>query len=339
MHPIRNRKIDHCWALRLKTISRIEVTEYFQRGLDTPSATLLQGELVTRETAMMPVIRISDATYARLQSHAKPFEDSPESIIIKALTALDMMTGESPVLAEPKKRSDSPKLPQKEFRVPLLMTLLRLGGSAPAKNVRSVMETLMAPRLKEGDYESVSTGDPRWWNAVCWERSDLVKEGFISDDSDRGIWEISDAGKRLPATLHREEKGTDRVVSQGTLEEVARTYRGHSLVRHSYFVMVGDVVFKESAPPNPILFKRVDALELSVRSATCLKNDNITYIGDLVHKTVDEIFRIPNFGRRSVNEISELLKSMGLSLGMELPDWPPEDIEALAARFEADSIE
>ncbi len=289
---------------------------------------------------MMPVIRISDATYARLQSHAKPFEDSPESIIVKALTALDMMTGESSVMAEPKKRSDSPKLPQKEFRVPLLMTLLRLRGSAPAKIVRSAMEPLMAARLREGDYESVSTGDPRWWNAICWERSDLVKEGFIRDDSDRGIWEISESVKSLPATLHhREKNGADRVVAEGTLEEVARTYWGHGSGRYSYFVMVGDVAFKERPVLDPILFKKVADLELSVRSATCLKNDDVTYIGDLVQKTVDDLLRVPNFGRKSVNEILEVLKPMGLSLGMEVPDWPPEDIEVLAARFEAESEE
>ena len=144
----------------------------------------------------MPVIRISDATYARLQSHAKPFEDSPESIIVKALTALDMLTGEPPALAEPQRRSDGPKLPQKEFRVPLLLGLLQLGGSAPAKTVRGVMEPIMAPRLSAGDYESVATGDPRWWNAICWERSDLVKDGLLRDDTDRGIWEISEKGRK-----------------------------------------------------------------------------------------------------------------------------------------------
>src|SRR6204780_63480 len=85
---------------------------------------------------------------------------------------------------------------------------------------------------------------------------------------------------------------------------------------------------------NPVLLKKVDELELSVRSANCLKNDNIVYIGDLVQKTEAEMLRTPNFGRKSLNEIKEVLAQMGLHLGMEVPGWPPENIEDLAKRFE-----
>ena len=85
---------------------------------------------------------------------------------------------------------------------------------------------------------------------------------------------------------------------------------------------------------NPVLLKKVDELELSVRSANCLKNDNIVYIGDLVQKTEAEMLRTPNFGRKSLNEIKEVLVQMGLHLGMEVPGWPPENIEELAKRFE-----
>ncbi len=82
------------------------------------------------------------------------------------------------------------------------------------------------------------------------------------------------------------------------------------------------------------LLKKVDELELSVRSANCLKNDNIVYIGDLIQKTEAEMLRTPNFGRKSLNEIKEVLAGMGLHLGMEVPNWPPENIEELAKRFE-----
>ncbi|MEO1774217.1 MAG: DNA-directed RNA polymerase subunit alpha [Pseudomonadota bacterium] len=85
---------------------------------------------------------------------------------------------------------------------------------------------------------------------------------------------------------------------------------------------------------NPLLLKKVDELELSVRSANCLKNDNIVYIGDLIQKTEAEMLRTPNFGRKSLNEIKEVLTTMGLHLGMDVPQWPPENIEDLAKKFE-----
>jgi DNA-directed RNA polymerase subunit alpha len=94
---------------------------------------------------------------------------------------------------------------------------------------------------------------------------------------------------------------------------------------------------EESTPElafNPALLKKVDELELSVRSANCLKNDNIVYIGDLIQKTEGEMLRTPNFGRKSLNEIKEVLASMGLHLGMEVPSWPPDNIDELAKRFE-----
>ncbi|CCQ74582.1 DNA-directed RNA polymerase subunit alpha [Magnetospira sp. QH-2] len=91
---------------------------------------------------------------------------------------------------------------------------------------------------------------------------------------------------------------------------------------------------KDELPFNKNLLRKVDELELSVRSANCLKNDNIIYIGDLVQKTEAEMLRTPNFGRKSLNEIKEVLTQMGLHLGMEIADWPPENIEELAKRLE-----
>jgi len=91
---------------------------------------------------------------------------------------------------------------------------------------------------------------------------------------------------------------------------------------------------QEELPFNRNLLRKVDELELSVRSANCLKNDNIVYIGDLVQKTEQEMLRTPNFGRKSLNEIKEVLASMGLTLGMTVPGWPPENIEELAKKLE-----
>jgi len=91
---------------------------------------------------------------------------------------------------------------------------------------------------------------------------------------------------------------------------------------------------KPALPFNPKLLKKVDELELSVRSANCLKNDNIVYIGDLIQRTEAEMLRTPNFGRKSLNEIKEVLQNMNLNLGMDVPDWPPENIEELARKYE-----
>jgi len=85
---------------------------------------------------------------------------------------------------------------------------------------------------------------------------------------------------------------------------------------------------------NKNLLKKVDELELSVRSMNCLKNDNIVYIGDLVQKTEPEMLRTPNFGRKSLNEIKEVLNSMSLYLGMEIPNWPPDNIVELSKKLE-----
>ena len=77
---------------------------------------------------------------------------------------------------------------------------------------------------------------------------------------------------------------------------------------------------------DPIMLRPVDELELTVRSANCLKAENANYIGDLVQKTELELLRTPNLGKKSLNEIKEILSSHGLSLGMDLENWPPREI-------------
>src|ERR1700741_158557 len=85
---------------------------------------------------------------------------------------------------------------------------------------------------------------------------------------------------------------------------------------------------------NPVLLKRLDELELSIRSANLLKNHNVVYIGDLIHMTEAEFLRVPNSGRKSLNEVKAMLAEIGLHLGMEAQGWPPENIEDLAKQFE-----
>ena len=85
---------------------------------------------------------------------------------------------------------------------------------------------------------------------------------------------------------------------------------------------------REKAPPiDPILLRPVDDLELTVRSANCLKAENIYYIGDLIQRTETELLKTPNLGRKSLNEIKEVLASRGLTLGMKLENWPPAGLE------------
>ena len=91
---------------------------------------------------------------------------------------------------------------------------------------------------------------------------------------------------------------------------------------------------KSDLPFSRHLLRKVDELELSVRSANCLKNDNIIYIGDLVQRTEADMLRTPNFGRKSLNEIKEVLTNMGLHLGMKVESWPPENIEDLAKKVD-----
>jgi DNA-directed RNA polymerase subunit alpha len=116
-----------------------------------------------------------------------------------------------------------------------------------------------------------------------------------------------------------------------------------SQIRTAAPAMIGQPAMAAEAPAdtnqlNRYLLKKVDELELSVRSANCLKNDNIIYIGDLVQKTEAEMLRTPNFGRKSLNEIKEVLASMGLRLGMDIPGWPPENIEEMAKKLEQEML-
>ena len=78
---------------------------------------------------------------------------------------------------------------------------------------------------------------------------------------------------------------------------------------------------------DPILLRPVDELELTVRSANCLKAENIYYIGDLIQRTENELLKTPNLGRKSLNEIKEVLASRGLTLGMKLESWPPAGLD------------
>src|SRR5205814_1235233 len=125
--------------------------------------------------------------------------------------------------------------------------------------------------------------------------------------------------KEVLLRMHTQEEKTIRIEVEGPKE-----------------VKAGVINFDETEEPAPIelpkseeklnenLFRSVDELELSVRSANCLQNANIKTIGDLVQKTEADMLKTKNFGRKSLKEIKEILAEMGLSLGMKLDNWPPK---------------
>ena len=115
-------------------------------------------------------------------------------------------------------------------------------------------------------------------------------------------------------------------------EEAVRSAARILIDQNVYFLQICKVLrlkrLKKKAPPiDPILLRPVDDLELTVRSANCLKAEDIYYIGDLIQRTETELLKTPNLGRKSLNEIKEVLASKGLTLGSKLEAWPPVGLE------------
>lgn len=138
------------------------------------------------------------------------------------------------------------------------------------------------------------------------------------------------------------DKLTMRVRTDGSIRPDDALARAGAILRDHFANFVTFEEFSpyaqeekiEEFPFNKNLLRKVDELELSVRSANCLKNENIFYIGDLIQRTESDMLKTPNFGRKSLNEIKELLQAMDLSFGMTVPGWPPENIDGLAKKLE-----
>ena len=126
------------------------------------------------------------------------------------------------------------------------------------------------------------------------------------------------------------DKLTVDIDTDGTLEaeeilRISATILQHQLSAFAELGRLEEVIEeKEEAKIDPIMLRPVDELELTVRSANCLKAENIHYIGDLVSRMESDLLRTPNLGKKSLNEIKEVLLSRGLSLGLMLDNWPPE---------------
>ena len=157
---------------------------------------------------MMPVIRITDATWDRLKRWAIPLEDSPEDAVRKVLDAAEEQLKygqttssshrtETPTPPKRRKLRKGLKTPQQAYRHPILEALYELGGSASAGDVLEVVEKKIKPLLVEVDYQKLPSGvDIRWRNTAMWERFSLIKEGLLKSDSTDGIWELSDKGAK-----------------------------------------------------------------------------------------------------------------------------------------------
>ena len=189
---------------------------------------------------------------------------------------------------------------------------------------------------------TVNTG--KGYRPAAHNRPEECPVGFIPVDSvfspvrkvtydvqDTRVGQITDYDK---LTLEIETNGV--ISPEDSVAYAARILQDQLQVFITFEEPKGDVQKEEedSLPFNRNLLRKVDELELSVRSANCLKNDNIVYIGDLVQKSESDMLRTPNFGRKSLNEIKEVLTNMGLHLGMQVEGWPPENIEELAKKLD-----
>jgi Mrr N-terminal domain len=182
----------------------------------------------------MPVIRISQQTWERLKTYATPLEDTADDMVNVALDALEAarqkghhIARHSSVTPLPKTKSYRPKranrISVKKLRAPLLDALNRLGGKAYSREVRKMMEVLVAPMLGKADHELVSNAQPRWWNAICSVRNDLISEGLFRNDSERGVWELTKRGFELIRT-HADDGTARRPAGQSRFpKEQSRT--------------------------------------------------------------------------------------------------------------------
>ncbi|MDR2458883.1 MAG: DNA-directed RNA polymerase subunit alpha [Holosporales bacterium] len=134
-----------------------------------------------------------------------------------------------------------------------------------------------------------------------------------------------------------------RIKTDGSIKPDDALAQASAILRDyfSLFVNYDEVADREvgkdgsdDLPFNKSLLRKVDELELSVRSANCLKNENIFYIGDLIQRTEADMLRTPNFGRKSLNEIKAMLESMGLAFGMMVTGWPPENLDELSKKLD-----
>ncbi|MES9990494.1 MAG: DNA-directed RNA polymerase subunit alpha [Candidatus Thiodiazotropha sp.] len=172
-----------------------------------------------------------------------------------------------------------------------------------------------------------------------------VRLGSAGDERPIGMLQVDalfspirEVAYSVEAARVEQNTGLDRLVieleTNGTIDPEEAIRRSASILRDQLSVFVDleaeaaeSVSEPEEPAIDPILLRPVDDLELTVRSANCLKAENIFLIGDLIQRTEVELLKTPNLGKKSLTEIKDVLARRGLSLGMRLEHWPPENIE------------
>lgn len=156
-------------------------------------------------------------------------------------------------------------------------------------------------------------------NARVEQRTDLDKL-VLSVDTNGAI--LPEEAVRQAAHILQDQLSVFGGIATIGIEPVAPVQTQPVVPQHQEIQVV-----KPQPPVDPILRRPVDDLELTVRSANCLKAENIYYIGDLIQRTENELLKTPNLGRKSLNEIKEVLGTHGLTLGMKLDNWPPVGLD------------
>lgn len=175
----------------------------------------------------------------------------------------------------------------------------------------------------------------------------IVRQGETGEDRPIGMLQLDasyspvlNVSYSVEAARVEQRTDLDKLIieleTNGTIDPEEAIRRAASILREQLTVFVDleadeAVVAPESEEPafDPILLRPVDDLELTVRSANCLKAENIFLIGDLIQRTEVELLKTPNLGKKSLTEIKDVLATRGLSLGMRLENWPPENLEEL----------
>ena len=162
----------------------------------------------------MPTIRISDESMQRLKAWAEPLVDSADSALAKALDAAERYR-ETPGPTEPGPVSrsgpcgePSPELPEGEFREPLLEVIYERGGSARGRDLYPALRERMKRYLTPGEFDRAKSGDERWRSTVKSAREHLVQEGYLREDSPRGVWALSKEGAALVESRRAASSGS-----------------------------------------------------------------------------------------------------------------------------------